>query len=99
MPPKLSPTPPFKNRLIVGTIAILAGAYVIKDAGKDFEFIKYEPHSPEEVEKRRQEKFKTTFKALETRTLNYTPEAKERLKKLVEENEKKAAAETSSEER
>ncbi|ODV81594.1 uncharacterized protein CANTADRAFT_44412 [Suhomyces tanzawaensis NRRL Y-17324] len=85
---KPRPTPPFINRLIVGTIATIAGIYVIKDAGKDFEWIKFEPHSPDEIERRRKEGVGMKMKTLETRTLDYTPEAKERLKKLVEENQK-----------
>jgi hypothetical protein len=82
--PSGTPTPPLINRIIVGTIAVIAGLYVIKDAGKDFEFIKFEPHSPEEVERRKREHVKFSMKTLETRTLEYTPEAKERLRKLVE---------------
>lgn len=93
---KVPPTPPFKHRLIVGTLAIIAGAWVIKDAGKDFEFIKFEPHSTEEVERRKREHVKTTFKALETRTLEYTPEAKERLRKLIEEKDDASSLEPKS---
>lgn len=42
MPPKVVPTPPFFQRVVVGTLAVLAGAYVLKDAGKDLEFVKFE---------------------------------------------------------
>ncbi|KAK6462938.1 hypothetical protein DFJ63DRAFT_334514 [Scheffersomyces coipomensis] len=85
---KLPPSPPFINRLIVGTIAMAAGIYVTMDAGKDFEFIKYVPHSPEEVERRKRENIGLSLKYMETSTLKYTPEAEERFKKLVDEKQK-----------
>lgn len=76
------------NRIIVGTLATIAGIYVMFDAGKDFQYIKFEPHLPEEIERRKREKVGFSMKSLDTRTLEYTPEAKERLKKLIEENDK-----------
>lgn len=76
------------NRIIVGTLATIAGIYVMFDAGKDFQYIKFEPHLAEEIERRKREKIGFSMKSLETRTLEYTPEAKERLKKLIEENDK-----------
>lgn len=91
MPPKPVPTPPFIQRVVVGTLAVIAGAYVLKDAGKDFEFIKFEPHTAEEIERRKKEGVRMSMKSLETRTLDYTPEAKERLRKLIEEKEQKEA--------
>lgn len=89
MPPKVVPTPPFFQRVVVGTLAVLAGAYVLKDAGKDLEFVKFEPHTPEEIERRKRDGVHMTMKTLETRSLNYTPEAQERLRKLIEEKEQK----------
>ena len=89
MPPKVVPTPPFLQRVVVGTLAVLAGAYVLKDAGKDLEFVKFEPHTPEEIERRKRDGVHMTMKTLETRSLNYTPEAQERLRKLIEEKEQK----------
>lgn len=85
MPGKPVPTPPLINRIIVGTIAVIAGIWVIKDAGKDFQFIKFEPHSPEEIQRRKDENIGMTMRLTDSRTLDYTPEAKARLKKLIEE--------------
>lgn len=85
MPPKPVPTPPLINRIIVGTLAVIAGIWVIKDAGKDFQFIKFEPHSEEEIERRKRDNVPMTMTHTDQRTLDYTPEAKERLKKLIEE--------------
>lgn len=85
MPGKPMPTPPLINRIIVGTIAVIAGIWVIKDAGKDFQFIKFEPHSPEEIQRRKDENIGMTMRLTDSRTLDYTPEAKARLKKLIEE--------------
>lgn len=82
---KLPPQPPLKGRVIVATIAVLLGGYVTYDAGKDFQFIKFEPHSAEEIERRKKEKVGLSIKHLETRTLDYTDEAKARMKQLIEE--------------
>ncbi|EGV66349.1 hypothetical protein PSN45_003042 [Yamadazyma tenuis] len=85
--PKLPPSPPMIGRIIVATIATFAGAYVVYDTGKDFEFIKFEPRTSEEIEQRKKEHVGMSIKQLETRTLEYTPEARSRLKKLIEEKE------------
>ena len=77
------------SRFVVATIATILGGYVVYDAGKDFEFVKFEPHSPEEVERRKREKIGISMKQLETSTLDYTPEAKERLRRLMEEKRAK----------
>lgn len=79
------PSPLTLQRFIVGAIALAAGTYVVYDTGRDFQFIKYEPFSKEEVERRKQEGKKFSMTTTNTRTLDYTPEAKERLKKLIEE--------------
>lgn len=84
MTQKIPPSPPFSHRLMVGTIALAAGMYLLMDAGKDFEYIKFTPHSPEEIERRKREHVGLQIKQLDTRTLDYTPEAKERLRGLVE---------------
>lgn len=76
---KLPPSAPFKHKLIVGTLAIIVGCVAFWKAGKDFQFIKFEPHLREEVERRKRENIGMTMKSLETRTLEYTPEAKKRL--------------------
>lgn len=95
--PKLPPQPPLKGRVIVATIAVLLGGYVTYDAGKDFQFIKFEPHSAEEIERRKKEKVGLSIKHLETRTLDYTDEAKARMKQLIEEkNEKNESNETTN---
>lgn len=87
MPQKIPPTPPLIHRVIVGTVALIAGTWLLLDAGKDFEYIKFEPHSQEEIERRKKENVGIQIKHLESRTLDYTPEAKERLRKLIEEKE------------
>lgn len=86
MSQKLPPTPPFSHRFVVGTIALVAGLYLLMDAGRDFEYIKFTPHSAEETERRKKEHVGLLIKQLDTRTLDYTPEAKERLRGLVEQN-------------
>lgn len=85
---KLPPTPPITHRIVVGTLAVLAGAYVVYDTSRDFAFIKFEPHSAEELEKRKKQfeldgKDNWKMTTLEVRTLDYTPEAKERLQELL----------------
>lgn len=90
---KLPPTPPFSHRLVVGTLAVFAGIWAFWDAGKDFEFVKFEPHTPEEIERRRREKVGLSIKHLDTRTLDYTPEAKERMHKLIQEQQSRTSEE------
>lgn len=75
--------PPFSHRLVVGTFAVFAGAYVVWRTGKDFEFVKFEPYSEEEVERRKREKVPFSIRQLDSRTLDYTPEAKKRLKEYL----------------
>lgn len=82
------PSPPFLHKLIVGTVATVAGIYVMLDAGKDFEYVRFEPHSKEEMERRKREGVGMSMKTADTMTLDYTPEAKERLRRLIEEKER-----------
>lgn len=82
---KLPPSAPFSHKLIVATIAMAVGMYAFNSVGKDFEFIKYTPHLPEEVERRKQERIGFQFRHTDSRTLEYTPEAKERIRKGLEE--------------
>lgn len=78
------------HKFVVGTIAILLGGYVTYKAGSDFQFVRFEPHSPEEVARRKREKIPTRMEVLESATLDLTPEAKERIgRKLLIEQEKK----------
>lgn len=77
---KLPPSSPISHKIIVGTIAVVAGAYAFWQTGRDFQFIKYEPRSAEEIEERKKEGLGFQIKHLETRTLDYTPEAKQRMK-------------------
>lgn len=78
------------HKFVVGTIAIFLGGYVTYKAGSDFQFVKFEPHSPEEVARRKREKIPTRMEVLESATLDLTPEAKERIgRKLLMEQEKK----------
>ncbi|GEQ66481.1 hypothetical protein JCM33374_g144 [Metschnikowia sp. JCM 33374] len=82
---KLPQGSPFSHKVVVSTLAICVGIFGFWQTAKDFQFIKYEPRSPEEVEMRRRENIGLQIKHLETRTLDYTPEAKARLsKKLAE---------------
>lgn len=83
---KLPPTPSFGHRFVVGTVALVAGLYLLMDAGKDFEYIRFTPHSPEEIERRKKEHVGLQIKQLDTRTLDYTPDAKDRLNELFEQN-------------
>ncbi|EEQ36723.1 hypothetical protein FOB63_000796 [Clavispora lusitaniae] len=90
MPP-LPPSSPISHKIVVGTIAVFAGVYAFWQTGKDFQFIKFEPRSEEEVERRKKEGLGLSIKQLETRTLDYTPEAKERIRRGLEEHEKELA--------
>lgn len=78
---KLPPSSPISHKIAVGTIAVFAGVYAFWQTGKDFQFIKYEPRSQEEIEQRKKEGLGFEIKHLESRTLDYTPEAKQRMKK------------------
>lgn len=97
MPPKLSPSAaassaqraPMSHKIIVGTIAILLGGYVTYKAGSDFQFVKYTPHSPEEIERRKREnQTGISMKMSEELTLDLKPEAKQRIQKLLDEKNK-----------
>ncbi|EER30819.1 predicted protein [Candida tropicalis MYA-3404] len=84
---------PMINRFIVGTFAILLGGYVTYKSGSDFQFMKFTPHSPEEIERRKRENIGFSVKFTEDMTLDLTPEAKlkyekMRLEKLKHEEEK-----------
>lgn len=86
---KLPPSSPFSHKLVVSTVAVVVGFYAAWHAGRDFQFIRFEPHSPEEVEKRKRENARLQMRQLDSRTLDYTPEAKERMRrKLAEPAEK-----------
>ncbi|CAN3359336.1 hypothetical protein DICA3_D03180 [Diutina catenulata] len=92
----LPPTPPMTHRIVVGTIAVLAGIWLVKDAGKDFQWVKFTPHSPEEVERRKRENVPMSMSMTEERTLEYTTEARERLRKLVEQQQDKEQQQATS---
>ena len=92
MPPKLSPSAaassaqgaPMSHKIIVGTIAI-----VTYKTGSDFQFVKYTPHSPEEIERRKREnQTGISMKMSEELTLDLKPEAKQRIQKLLDEKNK-----------
>ncbi|PVH14380.1 uncharacterized protein CXQ87_002513 [Candidozyma duobushaemuli] len=83
------PSSPISHKIVVGTLATLIGAWAFWQVGKDFQFVKFEPRSPEEIEKRRKEGTGLEIRSLETRSLEYTDEAKARLKRKFEESEKK----------
>lgn len=85
---KLPPSSPFSHKIVVGTLAVCAGMYAFWQVGKDYEFVKFEPRLAEEVEKRKKENIGLSIQHLETRTLDYTPEAKERLRRGLEERRK-----------
>lgn len=81
---------PFVQRVVVSTIALVVGAYATYDFSRDFEFIKYTPHLDEEVERRKREGARMSMRQLDTCTLDYKPEAKERLQSIHEEHMKSA---------
>ncbi|OBA23973.1 hypothetical protein METBIDRAFT_65453 [Metschnikowia bicuspidata var. bicuspidata NRRL YB-4993] len=76
---------PFSHKIIVSTIATAVGIYGFWLTAKDFEFVKFVPRSPEEIEIRRKENIGLQIKHLETRTLDYTPEAKARIAQSLKE--------------
>lgn len=82
---------PMTHKFLIGTIAVLLGGYLTYKAGSDFQFIKYEPHSPEEVERRQREKIPLKMTVLDTTSLDLTPEAKERIwkkqQKMIQEKQ------------
>ncbi|KAI5957832.1 hypothetical protein KGF57_003099 [Candida theae] len=81
---------PMTHKFVVGTLAILLGGYVTYKTGSDFQFVKFEPHSAEEIARRKREKVPTKMEVLESATLDLTPEAKERIgRKLLMEQERK----------
>ncbi|KAF6068984.1 hypothetical protein FOB64_003621 [Candida albicans] len=74
MPPKLSPS---------------AAASSAQGAPIDFQFVKYTPHSPEEIERRKREnQTGISMKMSEELTLDLKPEAKQRIQKLLDEKNK-----------
>lgn len=73
---------PMLNRFIVGTLAILLGGYVTYKSGSDFQFMKFTPHSPEEIERRKKENIGFSVKFTDETTLELTPEAKLKYDKL-----------------
>lgn len=91
------PSAPMSHKLIVATIAMFVGMYAFNSVGKDFEFVKYTPHLPEEVERRRQERLGIQMRHTDSRTLEYTPEAKERIRKGLEEKRLQEAKENAGE--
>lgn len=93
--PKLPPSSPFSHKVVSGTLATLAGALLFWKTGSDFEFVKFQPHLAEEVERRKRENIGTSIKHLDTRTLDYTPEAKARLAKGFEEKARRELEKTS----
>lgn len=86
---KVPKSSPFLHKVVVGTIATLVGAYAFWSVGRDFEFVKFEPHLAEEIERRKREHIPTQMKQSEVRTLDYTPEAKARIRKKMKELEAK----------
>lgn len=82
---KLPPSSPMSHKVVVGTLATVVGAYAFWQVGRDFQFVKFEPRSPEEIEKRRKEGVGLEIRSLETRLLEYTPEAKARMRAKFEE--------------
>lgn len=73
------------HKVVVGTFATIIGAWAFWQVGKDFQFIKFEPRLAEEIERRKKEGTGLEIRSLETRSLEYTPEAKERLMRRIEE--------------
>ena len=76
--------PPTWHRVLVATVAVALGVWTTKEFLRNYLFVTYTPFSEEEVERRQQENLKWKVKTLDTCTLEYTPEAKETLRQLVE---------------
>ncbi|CAK9435322.1 uncharacterized protein LODBEIA_P57130 [Lodderomyces beijingensis] len=79
---------PMSHKFIVGTIAVLVGVYAAHKVGSDFQFVKYEPHSPEEVERRQREKVPVKMTVSDSATLELTPEAKSRIQKKMQQEQR-----------
>lgn len=92
---KLSPSSPISHKIVVGTLAVCAGMYAFWTVGRDYQFVKFEPRLKEDIERRQKEGVGISIQHLETRTLDYTPEAKERLRKGLEERLRKDNGEES----
>lgn len=93
---KLPESAPFSHKLVVSTVAIFIGMYAFHSVGKDFEFVKFTPHLPEEVERRRRENIGLQMRHTDSRTLEYTPEAKERILRGLEEKRLQEEAKSKS---
>lgn len=92
---RLPPSSPISHKIVVGTIATIAGMYMFWQTGKDFEWVKFEPRLKEEVEQRKRDNVRMTMRELDERTLDYTPDAKERLGRAIEERNRKFLDSTS----
>lgn len=90
---KLPPGSPISHKIVVGSVAVAAGTWLFWQFAKDFQFVKFEPRSAEEIKKRQEENIPMSIKQLDTRTLEYTPEAKERLKRAIKEHNDKVKSE------
>lgn len=86
--PRLLGMAPFSHRVIVSTLAVLIGSYVVYDNSRDLQLVSYKPFSEEEVARRKREGASMTMKTLDSCTLDYTPEAKEKFRKMEAENSK-----------
>lgn len=93
---KLPPSSPISHKIVVSTIATVIGCYAFWQVAKDFQLVKFEPRLEEDVQKRKKEGLGIEMHQLDTRTLDYTPEAKKRLRARMTENNQKTQAETDS---
>lgn len=67
-------------KFLVASAAIGLGIYACWDALRDFQLVTYTPCSEEEVLQRKKENRGIKITHLDTRTLELTPEAKEKLR-------------------
>lgn len=77
-------TPPMFNRIVVGIIATVAGAWMVKETGKDFQFVTFTPFSEDEVQRRKEQKIGMSMRSSDQLTLDYTPEAKDKIRRKLE---------------
>lgn len=89
---KLPPSSPISHKFVVSTIAVAIGSYAFWQIAKDFQLVKFEPRLEEDVQKRKKEGLGIEMHQLDTRTLDYTPEAKKRLRARMAENNQKTQA-------
>lgn len=73
---------PLAHRIVVSTLAGMAGTYLVYHLSRDFEFVRYEPFLEEEVERRKRAGTGLTMRTLNECTLDLKPEAKDKFRAM-----------------